>query len=333
MAAIACHTDTGWFSHVSGGVMRYRPVAMSLALLMSEPAVASIAQPEDDEEIVVIGETMREAQRQAQAYVQQVGIAVGERPTARWVDPICPSAVGLAPEKEAIVRQQVRDLIRQVGAPLGKENCAPNLVIVFTDGPEAVVATMTRKGSAVLREVAPPVAREIKEGSAPIRWFYQTDVRSREGFSATDTVNPALLGATEGHLGNAEMPQFGYGDGGVLNVKGSSHISSQAIRTIKHATVIVDVLRAKGRSLREVTDYAALVGLAEIKFGAAPPRSILSLFDAQMPVTELTKRDVAMLSGLYRIHMDRRAEQQRRTLVNAILKTDVGQNQPKTQER
>lgn len=300
--------------------MRYHYLAVSLAIIGSAPAAGSIAQPERDEEIVIVGETMREAQRQAQAYVQEVGIAVGNQPTARWVDPICPSAVGLAPDKEALVKQQVRELVSQVGAPLAKENCAPNLVIVFTDGPEAVVDAMTKKGSGILREVAPPVAEEIKQGPAPIRWFYQTDVRSREGLGSSDVMNPALLNAVPYQ---AEGPAIRYGEGGVLQVKGSSNISSQAVRTIKHATVIIDVVRAKGNSLRSVTDYAALVGLAEIKFGASPPRSILSLFDPQAPVTELSKRDVAMLTGLYRIHLDRRAEQQRRTLVNRILKTDL----------
>ena len=298
--------------------MRYLSLAVCVALIGSVPAAGSIAQPERDEEIVIVGETMRQAQRQAQAYVQEVGIAAGNQPTARWVDPICPSAVGLASDKEALVKRQVRDLIRQVGAPLGKENCAPNLMIVFTDGPEAVVEAMTKKGSGILREVAPAVAQEIKQGAAPIRWFYQTDVRTREGSSMTDTVNPALLNSFPGATEPPKLPSDS-----VLNVKSSSHISSQAVRTIKHATVIVDVLRAKGNSLRAITDYAALVGLAEIKFGASPERSILSLFDPQAPVTELSKRDVAMLTGLYRIHLDRRAEQQRRTLVNRILKTDL----------
>ena len=300
--------------------MQWYLLAIPAAAIAAVPAAGSIAQPERDEEIVIVGETMREAQRQAQAYVQEVGIAVGNQPTARWVDPICPSAVGLAPDKEVLVKQQVRELVQQVGAPLAKDNCAPNFMIVFTDGPEAVVETMTKKGSRVLREVAPTVAQEIKEGDAPIRWFYQTDVRTREGSSSSDVVNPALLGAV---MNQPEGPAIRYGEDGVLNVKGSSHISSQATRTIKHATVIIDVVRAKGNSLRSVTDYAALVGLAEIKFGASPSRSILSLFDPQAPVTELSKRDLAMLTGLYRIHLDRRAEQQRRTLVNRILKTDL----------
>ena len=300
--------------------MRYRLGALSLAVIGSASFAATTAQPRREEEIVVVGETMKEAQRQAQIYVSEVGIAVGERPTARWVDAICPNAIGLAPDKEGLVRQQVRDLVRQVGAPLAKEGCAPNLLIVFTDGPEAVVERMNKKGSSLFRNVPAAVAQQIRTGPAPIRWFYQTDVRTPEGLGSSDVVNPSLLMAVSGQ---PEGPSINYGDEGMLNVKSSSHISSQAMRTIKHATVIVDVLRAKGNSLRAITDYAALVGLAEIKFGASPQRSILSMFDPQAPVTELSKRDLAMLTGLYQIHLDRRAEQQRRTLVNRILKTDL----------
>lgn len=300
--------------------MRLYLLAAPLAWWSCAAVAATVTQPSREDEIVVVGETMKEAQKQAQIYVNEVGIAAGERPTARWVDPICPKAIGLAPDKEVIVRRQIRELVRQVGAPLGREDCAANLLVVFTDGPEAVVARMTQKGSALLRGMPASVAQEIRTGAAPIRWFYQTDVRSREGMGSSDVVNPALLTAVSGQ---PEGPAIRYGDDGLLNVKGSSHIASQSVRTIKHATVIVDVLRAKGNSLRAITDYAALVGLAEIKFGASPQRSILSMFDPQAPVSELSKRDVAMLTGLYRIHLDRRAEQQRRTLVNRILKTDL----------
>ena len=81
--------------------------------------------------------------------------------------------------------------------------------------------------------------------------------------------------------------------------------------------MVIDVKRAEGVPLKSVIDYATLVGLAEIKLGASPGNSILSLFRSDGH-NRLTRRDRAFLTGLYRIAMDRRAEQQRRALVGAI---------------
>lgn len=310
--------------------MRIKFAPAVLALALSSPALGSIAQPEPDEEIVIVGETMRQAEKRAKAYVAEVGIAVGERPTARWVDPICPKAIGLSPDQEQRVVARVRQLIRGIGALPAKDKCAPNMMITFTDNPVGVVETVRRKGHRALDEVPKQVLADLVSGSAPVRWWYQTDIRSRDGTSASGAINPALLRPCD----RCDAPNpvnLDNNGNGMLNVSSSSHISTQGIRTISYAAVVIDVNAAKGASLESIIDYAALVSLAEIRFGASPPLSILSLFDAQAPVTELSKRDLAMLTGLYRIHLDRKAEQQRRTLVNRILKTDL--EAPQTRER
>lgn len=275
--------------------MRVRSYLVSAALV-GFASTASATQSAGDE-ILVIGETKKEAHRQAQSYVRELGVAAGEKPTARWFDPICPRAIGLNPMHASIVERQLREVIRRADAPLAPAACEPNMMIAFTDGPKAVVRHVSKKSTA-LQQVPPPYVRELKSGAAPIRWWYVTEVRSRDG---TTTV-----------IGESGEDQ--------LSVGSSSLISTQMVRAITTATVVVDVGAADGLPLRSVVDYAALVGLAEIRGKASPPNSILSLFDGAAAPRALTRRDLSFLDGLYRIHMDRSADQQQRTLVGQMVK-------------
>jgi hypothetical protein len=297
-----------------------RRCAVVAALLSGAfPAPSQATQTLKDDEIVIVGETQRQLMQATKAYVKEVGIAVGEKPTARWVDPICPKAIGLSAAQEEKVVRRIRVLIREVGAPLAKEKCAGNLAITFTDAPVDVIKDLRRKGDRALAEVPKQSLDAFISGPAPIRWWYQTDIRSRDGVAASGAVNPALLFACD-RCESTDQVNLSQGDKGMLYVRDGSLISTQGMRTIAFAGVLIDVTKAAGASLDSVIDYAALVGLAEIKMGASPPASILSLFDVDRPVVEMTNRDRAMLTGLYKIQLDRKAEQQQRTLVNAMFK-------------
>jgi hypothetical protein len=144
-----------------------------------------------------------------------------------------------------------------------------------------------------------------------VRWWYNTEIRSRDGSPAADVPTPG------GFLEGPQVIPLPTGQSGNLSLYSPSLVSTQAVRAIHSATVVIDVKRAEGVPLKSVIDYATLVGLAEIKLGASPGNSILSLFRSDGH-NRLTRRDRAFLTGLYRIAMDRRAEQQRRALVGAI---------------
>ena len=290
--------------------MRRRSYNVSLAALMAiiPPSASSAQSPSSEEVIVVTGELREEAKRKAQAYVKELGVATGDRPTARWFDPICPRPIGLDAKHAAIVEERIGRTIREAGAPLAKAGCSPNFAVVFTDGPERVVRRIDSAGS----ELPPSAAREMKTGNAPIRWWYNTGFRTRDGLPAGDFPSPSAF---------VEAPSYTplpSGRSGNLPLYGSSLISTQAIRAINSATVVIDVQRAEGVPLNSVIDYAALVGLSEIAFRASPPDSILTLFQSGGD-RELTRRDRAFLATLYRIAMDRSAGQQRRAIVQSMV--------------
>ena len=281
-----------------------------LAALMSAlaPSALRAQAPSSGDTIVVTGELERQARQKAQSYVRELRVAAGEQPTARWFDRICPRIIGLSEEHAAIVEGQVRQIVRDVGAPLADPSCDANFAIVFTDGPERVVDRISgSRGGLPLAD-----ARELKEGHASIRWWYNTDLRSKDGMPASDAAVPwAALDSPS----YAPLPS---GSSGTLPQYNSSIVSTQAVRAIRSATVLIDVNRAEGVLLRSVVDYAALVGLSEIALGASPNDSVLSLFQPGGN-RELSVRDRAFLRGLYQIAMDRSSDRQRRAIVNEMV--------------
>ena len=148
--------------------MRQRITLAIFAVLISIPAPSALSaqSASTDGTIVVTGELEKQARQKAQSYVRELRVATGEEPTARWFDPVCPRAIGLGKQHSAIVEGRIRQIVRDVGAPLADPDCEANFAIVFTDGPERVVQRIagSRRGLPI------GDARELKEGSAPMRW-------------------------------------------------------------------------------------------------------------------------------------------------------------------
>lgn len=290
--------------------MRLIVYLTSLAATLSvfAPYPLRAQSPASDDVIIVTGEPEEQARLKAKSYIGELGVATGEQPTARWFDPVCPRAIGLSQQHSAIVEAQVRRIVRDVGAPLAEEGCKANFVIAFTDGAERVVQRISgSRGGLPLAD-----ARELKEGGAPIRWWYNTELRGKDGMPASDAAVPWA------QLGSPSYTPLPSGQSGSLLQYNSSVVSTQSVRAIHSATVVVDVERAEGAALKSVIDYAALVGLAEIVLGASPSDSVLSLFQSGNN-RELTFRDRAFLAGLYQIAMDRGSARQRRAIVQAMV--------------
>lgn len=294
--------------------MRQRFRHSVLTVLMSLPSAQVYAAPPTDDSIVVTGDRVGRERQQAESYVREVGIGVGEQPTARWIDPVCPHAIGLSKENAKVVEERIRNIVVEVGAPLAKRGCLANFNVVFTDSAEAVVRLVARRDDTISRELPTAAVQELTGGAAPIRWWFNSEMRTRDGAPAMSL--PFLPGVqVQSDSGVASLPS---GRSGSLSLYSPSLVSNQLVRSIQLATVVVDVRRSQGVLLSSVVDYAALVGLAEIRLGATPPRSVLSLFQPNGE-RRLTSRDRAFLTGLYEIAMDRRGRQQRQALVSKIV--------------
>jgi hypothetical protein len=112
-----------------------------------------------------------------------------------------------------------------------------------------------------------------------------------------------------------------HGDTESLSQYTSSIISTQTMRVLRTATVVVDATKLQGRPLEAIAAYAAMVALAEIQDDATlTTGTILGLFKANSALVDLTDQDRNFLAGLYRLRLDRSARQHRGSLLAEMMK-------------
>lgn len=284
------------------------------ALLIAAPAPARAqAAPTDDSEIIVQGraETAEDRRAAASAFVRQLGVAEGQKPVARWIDPVCVKVSGLSAAHAAIVKKRLRAVALAAGAPVDVAPCRTNVLVSFVERGGDMVRRLMRRAGSRFREVALTEREQLRSDTIPARWWYNTEIRDKYGQRA-NTAPLAWAGGAKAGSGSI-MTEVA---GGSLNHYGSSLVSTQAIRALTSATIVIDANLVQGASLDSVAAHAALVVFAEIDRDASPPTgSILGLYRPDATARNLSERDRLFLRELYAMPLDRRARQQRNRLI------------------
>lgn len=314
--------------------MRWTVSGILLASLVAAHATAAPFQAQDSDvegaaPIVVTGERVspQGARRLATEFVGALGVASGHQPAARWEEPICPRAIGLAPGPARIVEDVVRAAARDAGARIASASCTANIVISFSADAGATVRAVQAQAPSRLREVRGDARTVLLTGSAPVRWWYATENRNSDGTSGQV---PGMVGALENGQGGSQLSASG--DSGSQRLYNSSMISTRAVRVIRSASVVIDVGRSHGVPLQAVANYAALVALAEIRPQVSPPDgSILRLFQEEVSTDRLTTLDRSFLRGLYRMPLDRGGRQHRSYLRREVTNSALGMERPPRQ--
>ena len=268
------------------------------------------------DEIVVTGErlTPAEARERAVAYVRHTGVIGNKDSVARWIDPICPRAIGVTVEHAELVVRRLRTIADEAGVPTAKPGCRPNVTVNFVGDGDAFVRSVAAGDRRALAEVPLPLRPALLSGNAPIRWWYSTEVRGSDGDRLV-SIEPAHIRVDGGGSGNV-LPSNG--DSRILQTYKTGTISTGTARALRSATVVVDTVRTEGATLEAIAAYAALVAFAEMQPRETPlTGSILGLFGGDPP-RSLTRLDMAFLRELYSLPLDRRARQQRGRLVRAL---------------
>lgn len=275
-------------------------------MLVAQSAHASTAlQPPASDPIVVTGTraTPEEAQRQASEFVRTIGFGAGDRPVARWEDPVCLSIQGLRERYSSIIEREMRLVARTAGIRLAGAGCEANVIVAFTNDSPAFLRAMERRAPHYLAEIDPENRERLYSGEQPIRWLYSTRTQGADGRALTTgmALGPGMaVGAFGG--GDSPVPpnmpmHVGYGP---------SSVSTGTARVLNGAAVIVDLGRLDGQSLGAIAAYVAMVAFAEIRSGErSPAGSILGLFEPDGNRAGLTAWDRTFLTTLYDIPLDR----------------------------
>jgi len=221
-------------------------------------------------------------ERQVSTFVSGIVITPKYESLWRWQLPICPLVAGLPFEEGKFVFQRVSQVASEAGIPLGAPNCRPNLLIVMTREPEALLEDWWDQQPRLFntdRGVAG--IKRIIRGAAPVRVFY----------NACSVPPPMRKTFAIGVLANCDKGKLG------------SRLSWTTVRVIYSVVIVVDKRQTENLELGPLTDYVAMLSLAQIRrdpdLGAAP--TILRLFDqSDAPAPQaLSTWDQAFLKSLY----------------------------------
>jgi hypothetical protein len=277
-----------------------------IALLVAASAHAG-ADPIALDSVTVEAQRAREQlKRDVNAYV--AAAMAQSSPTneslARWTYlSVCPLVAGLDKAQGEFILRRLSQAAQAAGAPLGPENCKPNLFVLFTKDPQRLLTAVWHHTPTLFNyEFGSEVHRFI-DTPRPVRVWYNVGTTSMDGV--------ALVAALQ--LGNSSVFGRQFNSEPPINQLPSflgSRLTYTVTNDILSVIVVVDSGRLSGVSIGQLADYLGVVGLAQTNLdrdlGQAP--SILNLFrleDGARPA-EMTLWDRALLRALYNTpHHDR----------------------------
>jgi hypothetical protein len=224
---------------------------------------------------------------------------------ARWSsrDRLCPKVLGgdsLAP----LFHERLATQARALGLTVDQANCTPDVFVIMTSEPVAVLTTLKQKRPAIFGDYMAPALEAMIATPAPVRIWQVTAVAPGAG----DPINSTT-----------DMPsntQFDH--------QSHSHISTTTKDEIRNVLLVVDVNSAKGVTLGALADYLTMAALAQIdpKADMGGAQTILNLFrrrDADLTGPEsLTSWDRAFLKSLYETRPDMLAVNERAAMAQIM---------------
>jgi hypothetical protein len=247
---------------------------------------------------------------------------------ARWQDSVCPLVSGASREQGEYILERVTEIGQAAGAPLAGTHCHPNLFILVSSQPQAVLEDLRKRHpTEVFGGAEPTVVDNFIATPRPVRTWYDTVQRTPEGLPILQMSFPGIsqvkvVAVSGGSVSIPVAPNIPDAFG-ANPWSEASHLTLNVVRAMARVFVVVDATRLQGRTLRQLADFAAMAGLAQVKADAnlsgAP--SILTLFDRtpQAAPPGITDWDRAFLKSVYAT--EQRSILQRSAIAGRMVQT------------
>lgn len=241
----------------------------------------------------------------------------------RWIKKMCPQTVGLGAVYAKYVTQRIRDIAIAVAPPLDPDlNCKPNVEVIFTTTPQALMDNVRKKQPILLGyHDNLTQADHLAQVAKPIQAWYTTESMDIDGARNVDsgrcgfgrTVTIGEPGTSAGgnlpgpgaEMGPAEPLQLSLPCAIVVHSSGSrarDGLSSGLFNVI----IVAEPAKLYDFEIGSLADYIAMLALSQ------PPsqdncQDLLSISNllAQECTTgaasHITDGDLAYLRGLYRM--------------------------------
>ncbi len=272
-------------------------VALSLALLATSPAQQATAPapapqtttPADPDGVVDLGDISvsgRRLDEATQEFVREVGAPARGRGLARWRNGVCIGVANLRNETAQYIADRDSTVAEDVGLKAGEPGCEPRvLIIAVTDANAFTQAFVERRPRLFIvggggMDLGRSGLERFKTNDQPVRWWtVSMPVDADTGLIAT-------------RLPGEEAPTVS---------TFASRLTTQIVDDTKRAFVIVDIDKIGGVSLQQLSDYLAMVVLAQVDPNAdtSSYSTVLNVFKDPGQTEGLTDWDKAYLEGLY----------------------------------
>lgn len=267
----------------------FRLMCAAVAVAMMAVATPAFAQ-EENEEIVVVGERLQEMVR---SFVGEVAEAPNaEQQMARWDRTVCPLVAGLPQRQMQYMADRIAQRAHQVGLQAQGPGCRANILIFVTpdasvlaqgivDEYRTLVAFYSENG---INTLGRGPLQEFTTSTAPVRWWHVNQTVSGDGQSMAGNSSGSMVMRT------SQAP---------------SRVRRQTRQDFLRVLIIVDARQANGVTFQALSDYLAMVSLAQLdpEGETTGVPTILNLFaerDAGGSIPQaMTQWDEAYLDGLY----------------------------------
>jgi hypothetical protein len=255
------------------------------------------SEPSENLQEVTVTAHRIELEKRVSKFVNQIAATEnGAEGLARWQRSVCPLVSGLPRQDGEFILERLSEIAHVAGVPLADEHCRPNLYILVTDQPEDLLRGMEKRNRAFTFGYDTSFYPPILTRASIVDEFIKTPRAVRVWYSSY-----------EQQASGVPMPYCEIEPGVYIRcghaIAGGSHLVFSTVWMILRAFVVVDQKRLRDVKLRQLADYIAISGFAELKpgsrLGDAP--TILTLFDGapKSAPAGMTAWDQAFLKSLY----------------------------------
>ena len=276
-------------------------------------AGASAPPPADSEAIVIQG--TRPSAHQVRDFVRALTAVPSDGQIGRFHAAVCPVAMGLPQVQNDRIAERMRAVAFAAKMKVAPAKCTPNAFVIVAPHKAAAIKELEKRFPAYLSQMTARQVRELTDSPEPAAAWQVKGLLTADGLEAAQAA---------GHdyytVRSADSP---------------SHIKADSKPTFTVSVVVIDVDAAKGLTLIQLADYAALRTFADIAparvTGLGVPTILGALtapVDKAIPVT-LTYWDLGFLKSLYTTDNSYLANYQRSDMEQVLSKTvETSDNEP-----
>jgi hypothetical protein len=280
---------------LNGGKGRfYAGWALVAACLLIPPHAFGAAPPSLDSITVQAKKDRDKIRVEVDQFVASAMVHTWDRPLLRWNTPVCPLVAGLPLTQGEFMLGRLSEVIRTARAPLAPEKCEANFLVLVTSKPEQLLNDLRKKR---------PRMFVLHDGMGTLKHFLRTERPVRVWYNWEYGGEGSASATAATMTGSNVLSAAGAGGDFPVLQSPNSRLSYSAPRSIETAIIVVDVPRMKDVKLSQLSDYVAMIGLAEINLDkeiiTAP--SVLRLFSEAggAPADGMSVWDQVLLKSLY----------------------------------